>query len=291
MVLWLWMAWALVHPPRMTDGKAIYILKRLSPQDLGLEFENLRFKVVDQHTHRPLNLAAWWIPAPEHAVQGRCVILVHGYADAKVGAIAWAPIFHELGYHVLAIDLRGHGESGGKATTAGYFERHDLNQVIDQLRQQYPKQTGSLVLFGISMGAAVVAATAAMREDLSAVILECPYADFRRAAAAHGHLMGLPLSRLQKYSIRMAQTLIGADFDEVRPVDSIRRIGCPLMVIQSGDDPLVGSAEMEAIKSALESRPANLTEYWRIDDAGHVLGMAADPREYSRRLQRFLNTV
>lgn len=291
MALWLWMAWALVHPPRMNDGKAIYILKRLSPMDLGLKFQEIRFDVTDHRTNRPLSLASWWMPAEDNKAQDRCAILVHGYADAKIGAIAWAPLFHELGYHILAIDLRGHGESEGNATTAGYFEKHDLNQVIDQLLQRYPKQTRELTLFGISMGAAVVAATAVMREDLSAVILECPYADFRQAAAAHGMLMGLPLPGLQKCSIYLAQKLIGADFGEVRPVDLIPRISCPLMVIQSGKDPLVGPAEMDALQAAVESRHGALTKYWRIAGAGHVLGMAADPMEYERRIQSFLARV
>src|SRR5512138_2516666 len=30
------MAWSLLRPPRMTDGKAAWVLKRLSPGDLGL---------------------------------------------------------------------------------------------------------------------------------------------------------------------------------------------------------------------------------------------------------------
>ena len=41
---------------------------------------------------------------------------------------------HDFGYHVLVIDLRAHGESGGSHSTAGFFERHDLNQVINDLR-------------------------------------------------------------------------------------------------------------------------------------------------------------
>src|SRR5438477_12879344 len=134
----------LLAPARMTDAKAAYLLKRLSPGDLGLHFQRLEFTVRDQATQKDLKLAAWWIPHP--AAMGKCAVLIHGYGDAKVGAIAWAPLFHSLGYHILAIDLRAHGESGGAQTTAGYFERHDLNQVLDQFRAARPTDTQTIIL-------------------------------------------------------------------------------------------------------------------------------------------------
>jgi hypothetical protein len=81
------LALMLLRPPRMTDGVAVYRLRRLSPGDLGLAFEDINFIVRDEN-ERPLRLAAWWIDNP-HA-RGRCVVLLHGYADAKVGAIACA---------------------------------------------------------------------------------------------------------------------------------------------------------------------------------------------------------
>src|SRR3954471_19558955 len=122
------MARGLVRPTRMTDAKALYVLKRISPGDLGLAFEDVSFTVRDEHTGQPLKLAAWWIPHPQ--ANGRCAVLIHGYADAKVGAIAWAPTWHALGLNLLAIDLRAHGESSGDACSAGFFERHDLAAVV-----------------------------------------------------------------------------------------------------------------------------------------------------------------
>ncbi len=228
-VVWL-MARMLLSPSRMNDGKAIYLLKRLSPGDLGLKFENTRFTVIDRAKGKPIQLAAWWIPHP--AANGKCVLLIHGYGDAKVGAIAWAPMWHSLGYHILAIDLRAHGESEGRFTTAGYFERHDVSQILDQLRAAMPTETRSIVLFGASLGAAVALATAQIREDVAAVILESPYVTYRRAVLAHAQIQNLLPGRwLQPLAIRWAQQMSGSEVDAVSPVDLIARIGCPLMVI------------------------------------------------------------
>src|SRR3954451_20750211 len=55
-------AWSLLHPPRMSDGKALYLLNRLSPADVGLAFEDVAFTVRDEPTGRPLKIAGWWMP-------------------------------------------------------------------------------------------------------------------------------------------------------------------------------------------------------------------------------------
>jgi hypothetical protein len=130
------MARTLLRPARMTDARATWVLQRLTPMDLDLEYSESPFTVRDERTGKPLKLAAWWIPC---ATAKRTMLLIHGYADAKVGAIAWAPLFHSLGWNLLAIDLRAHGESEGTQTTAGFFERHDVAQVINQLRPARPR--------------------------------------------------------------------------------------------------------------------------------------------------------
>lgn len=281
------MARLLLRPPRMTDGKALYILRRLSPGDLGLRYEEVRFLVHDEGSGRQIPIDAWWIGHPSAA--GRCAVLVHGYADAKVGGIAWAPMFHELGLNVLAIDLRAHGHSGGRFSTAGYYERHDLDQILTQLREQRPNDTRQWILFGVSLGAAVVAATAVLRDDITAVIMECPYADYRSAALTHGRAMGAPGGAMARLALRLAEWISEADFDAVRPVDLIPRIACPLMIVRGCDDFLVDEVDAQRLEAAAQSRPptAGPTVYWAIPNCGHVLGLEA-AEEYQTRIGDFI---
>lgn len=284
------MTWLVVRPPRMTDGKALALLRRLSPGDLGLHYESITFDVNDTVSGGPIPIAAWWIPHED--AHGRCAVIVHGYADAKVGGIAWAPMFHRLGMNVLAIDLRCHGESGGRFCSAGYDERNDLSQVVDQVRRDHPEDTRQIVLFGVSLGAAVVAATAVNRRDIDAVIMECPYADFRSAAVTHGRVMGVPGGAVAKAALHLAQWLAKADFREVRPVDLIPHIPCPLMVIRGCRDFLVDDADAAALERAATTRAPELgqTIFWAIPNCGHVLGLACDP-EYETRITEFVRTA
>ena len=275
------MAWSLVHPPRMSDAKAVWLLRRLSPADLGLPFEDLKFQIRDERGRR-LTMAAWWVPHP-HA-DGKCAVLVHGYGDAKVGAIAWAPVWHSLGFNLLIPDLRGHGDSGGTVCTAAYFERHDLSQLVDELKAERPEETRQLVLFGASMGAAVVSATAALRTDIAAVVMDSPYADFRTAAMAHMDRLGLPGPLLQRLAIRLGEWLTYADYGAVRPPDLIAQLECPALMVLSGDDSFLGPRDRAALERAV--RPP--AELWTVEHVEHLMALAADPQRYKDCLAEFL---
>ncbi|MGD1277016.1 MAG: alpha/beta fold hydrolase [Tepidisphaeraceae bacterium] len=290
--VWL-MARLLLRPPRMSDARALVKLGRLSPADLGLDFEDAPFQVIDESTGKKLSLAAWWIE--NRQAQGRCVVILHGYADAKVGGIAWAPLWRDLGFHILALDLRAHGESGGTCCSAGFWERHDLIQVINQLKADRPEQTRQLVLFGVSLGAAVAAAAAALADapKIHAVILESPYADFAHAAAEHGQRLGTPGTPFQRLALRVAQWMARCDFAAVAPLRTIRDVSCPLMVIASGDDPYVGRQDLALLAAAVAARDPKRgpSVYWELDEVHHVLGICHDPQQYRRRIEEFLSAA
>ena len=288
----LLMARTLLRPNRMTDGRAVWILKRLSPGDLKLDFEDVKFEVRDEQTGKPLAIAAWWIPANSGVTATRTILLIHGYADAKVGAIAWAPTINALGWNILAIDLRAHGHSDGTLSTAGYWERHDVAQVINQFRAMRPRETETFAIFGISLGAAVAVATAAMRDDVDGVVLESPFADYRPAVAAHGRMRGLPGGWMRDTAIRLAEWLSGADFRAVRPQDLLPKLSCPAMIVHAGDDPFIPPEDAAAMASAIQARNHAADVLWSVPEAGHVLGLAAvGPDEYRRRVAAFLDVV
>ena len=282
------MARMLLRPKRMTDARALRLLNRLTPEDLGIGYEPITFVARDTRTGRPLRLAAWWMPHPAKA--DRTVVLLHGYSDAKVGALAWAPMWRRLGFHLLALDLRAHGESEGAHSTAGFFERHDLMQALDELRVTRPDATRHLLLFGVSLGAAVAVNVAAMRDDLDAVVLECPFASYRSAIACHAEVMLMPLTRAHSLAVRLAEWLSGADFEQVRPVDALARARCPVLLVHSGDDPFVARDDVRQLNDAMARRDATLRPHDRVvevEQAPHVMGITRDPGAYEAMVRQF----
>lgn len=284
------MAGQLLRPPRMTDAKALYILNRLTPQDLGLAYQSCDFEIRDVSNGKTLFLSGWWIPSETES--NRTVLILHGYSDAKVGGIAWAPVWRSLGFHVLSIDLRAHGESGGRYSTAGFYEQHDVDQVVDLIRKQRPEQTRSIVIFGVSLGATVAAAVGCKGKNLTAVILESPYDDYKNAIVTHGRRLAMPLEWGYCIAYRWAERLSRADFDQVRPIDLIPNIDCPVLVIHSGSDTFVSPDQQARIDQALSRRSGSLvSRSVVIPNAQHTRGLSEDPLAYRDLLRQFLTDI
>lgn len=275
----------LLRPARMTDGKAMYIVRRMSPGDLGLPFEEVWFDSRGRDG-QPLRIAGWWIAAPSPADQ--TAVLIHGFGDAKVGALAWAPTWRDLGWNLLLIDLRAHGESGGVHTTGGYFERDDLDAVLDSLHQRWPGASKKIALFGVSLGGAVALAAAARRDDVHAVIADATFADYRTAATVHAGLIGAPLLRLTPLAIRWAEYLAGANFAEVRPLATIRSARCPIMLTHGDADPFVTDEDVAAMSVALRSRGEPRDVHFIVENVGHCMAIVGDPAAYAAKLRHFL---
>ncbi len=78
----------------------------------------------------------------------RTVILLHGlYQNRSMHPV---DMYRDMGYNVLLIDQRGHGESGGSHTTWGLRETDDLDAWTEWLRG---KDGGVKIgMHGISLG-------------------------------------------------------------------------------------------------------------------------------------------
>src|SRR5450756_207329 len=120
----------------------------------GIRIEDVRFKGAKGNTmsallYIPPNATAQ-TPAPG-------ILAVHGYINTRETQDAFAIEFARRGYVVLALDQRGHGHSGGAATTGG-FGGPDGLRFLRSLPFVDPNQIG---LEGHSMGGWAVLAAAA----------------------------------------------------------------------------------------------------------------------------------
>jgi alpha-beta hydrolase superfamily lysophospholipase len=157
-VLYLFVATALVFwPISVFDGAPGLSAQRVAAiqADSGIvtaqvyPFRARRFAMAD---------GVWLFSRQfDAAAASTTVVLLHGVnADSSIYNATAGMIRQASGARVVALDLRGHGESGGRRWSVDYPGQYedDVAQVISVLRHEEPHS--KLVLAGHSMGGGIV---------------------------------------------------------------------------------------------------------------------------------------
>jgi fermentation-respiration switch protein FrsA (DUF1100 family) len=121
-------------------------------------------------------LNAWYIKAKTNMPT---VIYCHGQGENLSQWQNIAQFLANMGYGVFMLDYRGHGKSEGTPTESGLYI--DLESSINYLVSDKDVKRDNIILWGRSLGSAVVADVAS-RDSFKAVILESPFTNIRDEA-------------------------------------------------------------------------------------------------------------
>jgi pimeloyl-ACP methyl ester carboxylesterase len=171
------------------------------------------------------------------------IVYLHGVADNRGSSIGAIGALLPLGYDVVSYDSRAHGTSEGERCTYGYFEKRDLQRVIQQLG------VGEVILIGHSLGAAVALQTAAIEPRVQAVVAASTFSDLRTIASERA--FGLPAWSLGPAFVRAerdGQFVV----DEVSPMRAAAAIGVPVLLVHGQQDqdtlPIHSSRVFDALR-------------------------------------------
>ena len=246
---------------------------RQRPDDFGLPHTPLRIP-----RGRRKRLFAWWIPA---ARSPRTVIILHGWSSSAAQLLPLAVPFHRAGYNVLLFDARNHGHSDRNGVPSLPAFADDLAHVRQWLKREKPEKVKEEYLVGHSVGAGAVLFEAARHPGCNAVI--------SLAAFAHPDLLmrrqlgKYPLPRwLIELILKYVQWVIGHRFDDIAPVNTIKKIECPVLIVHGKADRTVPPGDAEMI---YRSCPENQCELLLVEDATH--GSIEKIEACGERLVRF----
>lgn len=257
----LWGFYISVRPPKIHSP--------ITPQDLGLDYEDISFVTSDN-----LTLRGWFLPSK--ASFAKTIILLHGYPADK-GNILPALSFLNKGYNLLLFDFRYLGQSEGKYSTAGAKEVEDLRAAIKFLKARGIQEVG---VWGFSMGGAVALMAAKDAPEIKAIISESSYASLSRMAP---ELYRLPVLRhmLGFLTELWARIFLGINVKEVSPQDRVKNLTLPILIIHSKNDKVIPFAEALLLQDALKNNPD--AGFWFEKNLVHgQLG-----KEYEKRIEEF----
>ena len=254
-----------------------------SPLDKGMKYEEVSFKSPDG-----LTLKGWWIPAPKGKEQGT-VVLAHGIFHNRMQMFSRAVFFHEAGYQVLMMDLRGHGESEKAPMSCGVEESKDLVGAADYLRAG-KKLRSPLVFCGLSLGA-MSALRAGVTESEAVLILDSPLPDAKSYVShlTSGkwfiHIPGLAARCVKAYNKDTGLHLTLEDFD-LFPAARQLKDRWVLIFVGEKDD----LAPVKEVERLFKDIPTRTKQLFITPMAGHEGTYPSAPALYERTVLAFLDS-
>lgn len=187
-----------------------------------------------------LKLHAYYLPAGSPS--NKLAIIHHGFTSKALDNAAHAMFFHQLGYGVLLLDLRAHGESEGKYVGFGILDRFDTLEWVRYCRKRFGRNI-RIVLHGTSMGGATVLMTLGFPEiqkTVTAVIADCGYTSpsdiFSHVIKKNYHLPPAPILKTTNVA---AKSLAGYRYDDYSTVDALKDNQVPVLFIHGSEDKFV----------------------------------------------------
>lgn len=234
-------------------------------------------------TSDQITLSAWWIPHPQ--AQGS-LLLLHGYGAAKGDLLDLAASFHRTGrFHLLLLDWRAHGDSGGKKVSFGAREILDVEAALSFLGGRSEARALPIGCFGVSMGGSVALLAASRFPVIRAVVVDSAYADPAKAIARAQwltyHIPRIPFGQLCIWGTELR---LGRRLDSLNPVRQIGRLAPrPLFIVHGTKDGSIPPEEGRALYEAA----GDPKELWLVSDAEHASSFYLNPALYSKRVLEF----
>jgi uncharacterized protein len=264
------------------------------PADFGLRSETVSFDAQDG-----IPLKAWWLPAS--GIPRGAVIIAHGIDHTRQVMLPRAAFLVRGGYDVLAVDLRGHGESGGSIVSPGLLEARDILGGLQYIRSRADKEP--IALLGLSYGAVASLITAAESPEIAAVIADGAYPTGKgvsndisrhylhdprtnfwlRALFVASSFPGVARATGLAYYFRSG-IYLGPELLSVLP--SAGRVRVPVLLISGEHDWIVPTEKAREIFSVI---PGNSKELVVIPNAVHDTTYSADPTFYASTVLSFLD--
>ncbi|NBC46531.1 MAG: alpha/beta fold hydrolase [Gammaproteobacteria bacterium] len=264
--------------------RAPRVPKVSTPADRGLSYEQVRLPTVRRRW-----LSAWLLPARLQAPaansgwRAQCTILMlHGWGSNSEQILPLAVPLVGAGFNVLLLDARNHGSSDGDTFSSLPRFAEDLEQGIRWLKHHQPARARSLAVIGHSVGAGAVLLAATRTPAIDAAISLSAFAHPQEVTARF--LEHLPLPRaLVSLVARYVEWLIGYRFDAIAPINTIRRVPCPVLLMHGTADRTVPLSDAERI---YDNRLSDRVRLILVPDADH--GSTDRIEQHADGLLRFL---
>ncbi len=214
------------------------------------------------------------------------IIIVHPYEGRGSYMKYFAQKFYDMGFNILAIDLRTHGESKGKIYSLGYLERLDVLAWIKYINDNY--NNAEIILYGISMGANAVMMCSCESDayNVKAIIEDAgftnAYEQLKRRLDIAYKFSFLPII---EFTSLMTKIRLGFSFKDIDVQKRISKSMIPILFIHGDKDELVDYNMVNKLYESCSSQKEKLI----IKNGKHISAVFNDEELYWNTIYDFIN--
>lgn len=219
----------------------------------------------------------------------KCVVILQGRTESLLYSYYFAKPYADNFYNILVVDLRAHGLSDGKYQTGGVKESQDIIKWIEYVEKRFNIE--SFVFHGICIGAATaVYATLALQKrgynKIEKIITDGLYATYFEMFERNFALYKKKPFPMLYLTFFLARIYTGVNFFKNRPIDAVKEIECPLLLIYSKEDSLCPKESSEKIYSLCKNPDSELVF---LDHGRHSHVRSQNLQQYDRKIEEFIN--
>ncbi|MFZ5878989.1 MAG: alpha/beta hydrolase [Chloroflexota bacterium] len=277
----LYFALQVVHPKRYSVGET-YRTEIETGKMSEAEWQSWEKQEVMLPSPFGYDLFGVYLPLPG---ADKTVIIAHGITYTLFGSVKYVNLFRRRGFNVLLYDHRNHGRSGGRWSTFGLYEKHDLAVWISWARSRLTNG-GLLGVMGESYGAAVAIQCLAETPGAAFLICDCSFSDLTDLLSHRLQVdYRLPTFPLLPLASLWSQMLTGMAFKDISPLRDVAKIAIPCLFIHGQGDQFTPARMSEALYAA---KTRGMRALYLAPDADHAESFSRDPQAYAAQVTTFL---
>ncbi len=274
------------RPDDMHPAKAYPALKKYEEQLLSgmVWFRSKQPEEISLLSHDGLRLTAYYI---EHPNPKGNIILVHGYGSLYSLDFACVyEYYYNLGYSLLAVNQRAHGDSEGKYIYFGTRERYDCQKWAEYIASRIPSKQ-PIFFDGLSMGCTSVLMASGLKlpPNVKGIIADCGFTSAWEEFCEVLKRAKVPARPLLDSVNFWSKVCIGFDFREYSTLDAMKVNRLPILFVHGEADTFVPPGFTYENYRACKGEKYLVT----VPEAGHGMSYLTDMAKCRKAVEEFLD--
>ena len=167
----------------------------------------------------------------------KCALILQGRAESLLYSYYFAEPYRKLGFNILVIDTRGHGESEGYFNGCGITESKDVPAWVNHIEKKYDIHT--FVLHGICIGSASAMLASVKKgfpNSVKALVAEGTFHSFYESFREHLKELKKPIYPVVWQMRSICKRRFGIDVKKQAPIEVADKFTLPLLLMSGKCD-------------------------------------------------------